>query len=194
MECGGLTPLFPCDKYDGRAKAVLGRRIPKCRSAGVKPGRCMGRMCVATRGCARNWCVLQKNNIASIRSVNGFGHGSVWLLRRGQTPFPKAKKGTDPAPNRTMPFSGGEAGIRTRGAGYSPLSGLAIRRFRPLSHLSGGIAPRENHIRIRSPVKRSTGCVSRSFGNAGASVALTYYIITSCKNWPNFRRFALAPS
>ena len=33
--------------------------------------------------------------------------------------------------------SGGEAGIRTLGTGLSPYNGLANRRFRPLSHLTG---------------------------------------------------------
>jgi hypothetical protein len=32
---------------------------------------------------------------------------------------------------------GGEAGIRTLGTGLSPYNGLANRRFRPLSHLTG---------------------------------------------------------
>src|SRR5262249_19023896 len=33
-------------------------------------------------------------------------------------------------------FWSGEDGIRTRGGGMSPLTGLANRRYRPLSHLS----------------------------------------------------------
>ena len=33
-------------------------------------------------------------------------------------------------------LTGGEAGIRTLGTGFSPYNGLANRRFRPLSHLT----------------------------------------------------------
>ena len=40
-------------------------------------------------------------------ALQKIGHGSTRLPRRGQTPFPKAKKGTDPAPSRTMPKNEG---------------------------------------------------------------------------------------
>ena len=36
----------------------------------------------------------------------------------------------------SMMKNGGEAGIRTRGTGFYPYNALAMRRFRPLSHLS----------------------------------------------------------
>lgn len=42
---------------------------------------------------------------------------------------------------------GGEAGIRTRGTEYIPYNGLAIRRFRPLSHLSAISRPRTSFPR-----------------------------------------------
>jgi len=50
----------------------------------------------------------------------------------------KAAAGAEKAP---FDGTGGEGGIRTRGAGVNPLNGLANRRFRPLSHLSGRPSP-----------------------------------------------------
>jgi hypothetical protein len=39
--------------------------------------------------------------------------------------------------NQSPSSSSGEGGIRTRGGVLRPLTGLANRRYRPLSHLSG---------------------------------------------------------
>jgi hypothetical protein len=58
-----------------------------------------------------------------------------------------------------LKITGGEGGIRTLGRDLNPYNALAKRRYRPLSHLSGSVSPRQTR---RNESARRISADSRS--------------------------------